>query len=375
MRKALLLAVFFALFLPAAEAQEEEQIKKARQLLEEAGYPGGEGFPKITLTYNKSSLHMTIAWAIRHMWKENLGIDVELVNKEWKVYLDELTALNYQVARRGWIGDYADPHTFIELMSSKSGNNNTGWKNKEYDKLLYKSDRELNPRKRIALLQKAEEILLDEMPVIPIYFYASQIMYRPDQIKGIYPNIQNIHPLNEVVKGEGKGTLVMNNHSEVHMLDPGIALGVPEHRVQMCLFEGLMNYDPKTLNPVPGVAEKYDLSEDGLTYTFHLRDCKWSDGVPVRAQDFEYAWKRVLAPKTASAYAHLIYFIKGAEAYNTGKGKAEEVAITAKDDKTLVVTLKHPTSYFKNLFPFFTLYPVREDLIQKHGQDWTKPGK
>jgi ABC-type oligopeptide transport system substrate-binding subunit len=353
----------------------EPRILEARQLMEEAGYPGGEGFPKITLLYNTSESHKKVAAVVQQMWKEDLGIRVELANKEWKVYLDELTGMNYQVARRGWIGDYPDPHTFIELMSSTSGNNNTGWKNAEYDELIHESDRELDPRKRMELLQKAEEILLHDMPVIPIYFYVSQTMYRPDQIKGIHPNLQNIHPLNEVVKGDGKGTFILNNGTEVATLDPGIARGVPEHRVQMALFEGLMNYDPKTLEPVPGVAKKYDMSKDGKTYTFHLRDCTWSDGKPVRAQDFEYAWKRMLDPKTASDYAHLIYFVKGAQKFNEGKGKAEEVGVTAKDEKTLVVELNHPTSYFKYLFPFFTLYPVRKDVIEKHKLDWTKPGK
>lgn len=378
----ILILLLSFLLIPGACSKKKElrktddtRILEARRLMEEAGYPGGKDFPTMTLLYNTSESHKKIAAVVQQMWKEDLGIEVELTNKEWKVYLDELTGLNYQVARRGWIGDYTDPHTFIELMSSKSGNNNTGWKNEEYDKLLHESDRELDPQKRMALLQKAEEILLDEMPVIPIYFYVSQTMYRPEEIKGIHPNLQNIHPLNEVVKGDGKGTLVINNHTEVATLDPGIARGVPEHRVQMALFEGLMNYDPKTCDPVPGVAKNYTLSDDGMTYTFHLRDCTWSDGVPVRAQDFEYAWKRVLDPKTASDYAHLIYFIKGAEAYNKGEGKAADVAVKAKNDKTLVVKLNHPTSYFKNLFPFFTLYPVREDLIKKHGKDWTKPGK
>ncbi len=374
MKKSILIAGIMALFLPAAQAQERNDIEEARRLLSEAGYPGGAGFPKITLHYNTSESHKKIAAVVQQMWKEYLGIEVELVNKEWKVYLDDLTSLDYQVARRGWIGDYPDPHTFLELMTSKSGNNNTGWKNREYDRLIHESDRERSPRRRRQLLKKAEDLLLEEMPVIPIYFYVSQSMYRSDQVKGIHPNIQNIHPLNEVAKGDGKGTFILNNRTEVATLDPGIARGVSEHRVQMCLFEGLLNYDPKTLEPIPGVAKKYDLSKDGKTYTFHLRDCTWSDGKPVRAQDFEYAWKRVLDPKTASDYPHLVYSIKGAQAYNTGRGKAADVAVTATDDMTLVVELNHPTSYFKYLLPFFTLYPVREDLVRKHGRNWTKPG-
>jgi oligopeptide transport system substrate-binding protein len=283
------------------------------------------------------------------------------------VYLEKTSRLEYQVARRGWIGDFMDPTTFLELMTSRNGNNNTGWSSKEFDDLLSRSNRAGN---RMELLRQAEEILLDEMPVVPIYQYVTQNMWKKD-VEGLFPNPMNIHPLNEVVKGDGTGMLVMENHTEVAGLDPGLARGLAEHRVMIGLFEGLLNYDPKTCEPRPGVAEKWEISSDAKTVTFHLRECSWSDGRPVKAADFVYAWNRVVDPKTAADYAHILYAIKDAEAIHSGKGG--ELGVRAKDDRTLVVELAGPCPWFLDLLPFMTFYPVRRDVVEKHGDDWTKP--
>ncbi|MFQ5898641.1 MAG: ABC transporter substrate-binding protein [Candidatus Methylomirabilia bacterium] len=350
----------------------QDPIAEAKRLLAEAGYPDGKGFPEVEILYNTSEAHKKIAAAIQFMWKKRLGIKVELRNTEWKTYLDRLSKLDYQVARRGWIGDYNDPNTFLEMFTQHSGNNNTGWASKEFDELLARANAERDPEKRRELLERAEEILMAELPVIPIYFYVTQEMYR-EYVKGWYQNVQAIHPLKHAYRDDGK-TLIINNHTEIQTLDPGIARGVPEHRIQIGLYEGLLSYDPKTTRPVPGVAEKWEISKDGKTYTFHLRDAKWSDGKAVTAYDFEYAWKRVLDPATASDYAHQLYYIKGAKEYNTGEsGNPDTVAVTAKDDKTLVVELENPTPFFLDLMPFFTYYPVRKDVVEQHGNRWTLP--
>ncbi|MFQ5520362.1 MAG: ABC transporter substrate-binding protein [Candidatus Methylomirabilia bacterium] len=350
----------------------EDPIAEAKRLLAESGFPNGKRFPEIAILYNTSEAHKKIAAAIQFMWKKNLGIKVELRNTEWKTYLDQLSKLDYQVARRGWIGDYNDPNTFLEMFTEHSGNNNTGWVSKEFDELLDKANAERDPDKRRKLLERTEEILMDEIPVIPIYFYVTQEMYR-DYVKGWYQNGQAIHPLKHVYRDDGK-TLVINNHTEIQTLDPGIARGVPEHRVQIGLYEGLLSYDPGTARTVPGVAEKWEISEDEKTYTFHLREARWSDGKAVTAHDFEYAWKRALDPATASDYAHQLYYIKGARGYNSGESKdADAVAVTAKDDMTLIVELEHPTPFFLDLMAFFTYYPVRKDVLEKYGSQWTLP--
>ena len=112
------------------------RVTRAKKLLAEAGFPGGKGFPRLEILYNTMDSHKKIAAVIQQMWRKNLGITVDLRNTEWKVYLDDMSKLRYQIMRRGWIGDYRDPNTFIEMFTSHSGNNNTGWKNEEYDKLV-----------------------------------------------------------------------------------------------------------------------------------------------------------------------------------------------------------------------------------------------
>lgn len=162
-----------------------------------------------------------------------------------------------------------------------------------------------------------------------------------------------------------------NNHSEPATLDPALAKGTHESWILEHIFEGLMTYNEKG-ELVPGVAKKVDVSEDKLKYTFTLRDdAKWSNGDPVTAKDFEFAWKRVLDPKLGSEYSYALYYIKGAEEYNTGKGSLENVAIKAKDDKTLEVELKKPTPYFEGLTAFYTYYPVNKAVVEKN-PDWAK---
>jgi oligopeptide transport system substrate-binding protein len=350
----------------------EERLATARKLLAEAGFPDGKGFPKLEVLYNTDEGHKKIAAALQQMWRKNLGIDVELRNTEWKVYLDDMSKMRYQIIRRGWIGDYRDPNTFIELFESTSGNNNTGWSNTEFDRLVHQAGAEPEAMKRLDLLRQAEKILMEEMPAIPLYFYVSSDCWK-EEVKGVYSNIQDIHPLKEAWV-EGRDTLTLNNATEIQTLDPGLARGQPEHRIGIALFEGLTTYDPKSLDPRPGVAEKWEVSPDGRKYVFHLRDCEWSDGRKVSAHDFVFAWLRILDPATPTDYAHLHYFLKGAEAFNQKKtSDRSTVGVRAVDDRTLEVELENPCPFFPELCAFFTYYPVRKDVLEKHGGNWTRP--
>jgi oligopeptide transport system substrate-binding protein len=352
---------------------QNDRIAQAKKLLAEAGYPEGSGFPKAEVLYNTSEAHEKIAAAIQNMWRKNLGIEVELRNTEWKVYLDTLTKLEYQIARRGWIGDYRDPNTFIDLFASWSGNSNTGWKSAEFDRLVKAAAAEPDAAKRMEHLKGAERILMQELPVVPIYFYVTHNMWKP-YVKGVFSNIQDTHPLTEVV-AEGRERLRINNGAEPQTLDPNLMRGVPEARIAGCLFEGLTSNHPRTLDPVPGVAEKWEISADGKTYTFRLRDCKWSDGRPVTAHDFVFGWRRILNPSTPTDYAGQLYTVKNAEAYNQKKiDDPSKVGVRAEGDRTLVVELENPCAYFLELCSFFTYYPIRQDVVEKHGDKWTRPG-
>ncbi|HTN28620.1 MAG TPA: peptide ABC transporter substrate-binding protein [Burkholderiales bacterium] len=169
----------------------------ARKLLAQAGYPGGKGFPAFEILYNTSEAHKAIGEAVQQMWKRELGIEVRLLNQEWKVYLDTEKRLDYEVSRGGWIGDYPDPSTFLETFLSDSGNNRTGWKNAEYDRLLKEAARLGDQKTRYELFQKAEAIFLDELPIIPIYHYTRVYLIQPS-VRGWSPTILDHHPYQNV---------------------------------------------------------------------------------------------------------------------------------------------------------------------------------
>jgi len=156
---------------------KDNDIEGAKQALELAMKELGVSDPseiKINLSFNTSEAHATIAQYIQEGWRKNLGIDVALDNSEWQVYLDKLSNMDYQIGRLGWIADFNDAYTFLEMYNSASnGNNDTGWENAEYTALLEKSNAETDPEARLDLLKQAEAIFMAEYPIAPIYYYTN----------------------------------------------------------------------------------------------------------------------------------------------------------------------------------------------------------
>jgi ABC-type oligopeptide transport system substrate-binding subunit len=171
--------------------------ERARQCLARAGYPGGKGFPRISILFNTSEDHRRIAEAIQAMWKRELAIDVELSNQEWGSYLQATTSLQYDVARRAWIGDYLDPNTFLQLLTTGDGNNRSGWSNARYDALIRRASETLDAPRRFAMLAEAESLALDHAPFLPIYHYSTTELVKP-WVRGIHQTALDIHPLTRV---------------------------------------------------------------------------------------------------------------------------------------------------------------------------------
>ena len=165
----------------------------ARQMLKEAGYESGADVPPITLTYNTSEGHKQIAEAIQQMWKKELGIAVTIENQEWNVYLKNTSMMNFQIGRMGWIGDYADPFTFLELLTTECGNNHSNWSNAEYDALLRQANQQTDAKKRLSLMRQAEALAMEQQPMIPLYVYTKTQMIKP-YLRGIWNNYQDRHP-------------------------------------------------------------------------------------------------------------------------------------------------------------------------------------
>ena len=154
-------------------------VAKAKALLAEAGYPGGKGFPKMTFLYNTGAGHQNIAAAVQDMWKKNLGVDIELKNQEWKVFLQTRNDKQYILARDGWNADYTDPMTFLDLFTTSSGNNDAGYSSPAYDAKILASKKELDPAKRMTILHEAEDIIMNDDVIIPIYGYTNTIVTKP----------------------------------------------------------------------------------------------------------------------------------------------------------------------------------------------------
>lgn len=157
--------------------------------------------------------------------------------------------------------------------------------------------------------------------------------------------------------------------SEPPTIDPAIATDTTSGAIIDNVFEGLTDTTPEG-EVIPALAESWDMSEDGLVYTFYLREgTLWSNGDEVVAGDFEYGWKRALNPETLSQRAEFLYVIEGAQAYNNGEGSADDVAVKALDDYTLEITLVSPTAYFTELLGMYTFLPVHQSVVESN-PDW-----
>jgi ABC-type oligopeptide transport system substrate-binding subunit len=179
---------------PAAPEYDPEG---ARKLLAEAGYPNGKGFPKIEIFFNTLESHRQLAELIQNTWKRELNIPVELNNQEWQVFQRTRETRQFDVARDGWIADYLDPNTFLDLFGSDTLNNHSGWLDPQYVKYLTAANSEADPQKRLDEMAQAEAILHEEMPIIPLYYYASVKLRKP-YVKGWAENPLDQHPLKYV---------------------------------------------------------------------------------------------------------------------------------------------------------------------------------
>jgi oligopeptide transport system substrate-binding protein len=178
----------------------------AKKLLAEAGYPGGTNFPRFEYMFNAAAgggakTHENVAVELQQMWRDTLGIQMDLRQMEFSVYLGALDRLDYSLARSSWIGDYNDPQTFLGMFVSGDGNNRTGWSNPDYDRLIAAANIEPDLAKRAKLFQQTETLLVQtDPPIIPLFFYVGINYFDTNKISGVYENLLDIHPLQTIRK-------------------------------------------------------------------------------------------------------------------------------------------------------------------------------
>jgi len=340
--------------------------EEAKRLLAEAGFPDGEGFPTIEILYNTNDQQKAVAEAIQEMWKQNLNINATIANQEWGVFMENRFQGNFEISAGAWFGDYSDPMTFLEMYTSYSGNNVAFWSNEEFDKAVEDS-KIMHGAERDEKLYKAEELMMGDSIVMPLFYYTSPLMVQNRVSDWEYTSIGQWY-FGHAETDDAR--LVWNLSAEPDTIDPAFVSSKDGGHIVNNTFEGLMREIDGEY--VPAMAESYEISDDQTTYTFHLRDAAWSDGKPVTAHDFEYAWKRAMSPEVASWYGYQMFYIKGAMEYYEGSGTADEVGIEVIDEQTLKVELAGPTPYFLELTAFFTYMPVREDIVEKDPEGWAQ---
>lgn len=175
-----------------ARARVPTDFDAARALLAEAGFPGGRGFPRLDIQMNTDAVNSKVLEAIQAMWRRELGIEITLSNADFRVYLDNMRTLSYDLSRARWVGDYNDPNTYLDMFVTNGGNNQTGWSNAEYDRLIAEAGRTADPAARFELFQRAEALLLDEAPVAPVFFGARTYLIHPS-VQGWVPSLLGIH--------------------------------------------------------------------------------------------------------------------------------------------------------------------------------------
>lgn len=169
-----------------------------------------------------------------------------------------------------------------------------------------------------------------------------------------------------------KRSLDVANGGEPLSLDPHKCTGTWENNILGNMFIGLTTEDARA-DPIPGMAERWETSPDGLTWTFYLRRANWSDGEPCDAHDFEFAFRRILDPATLAQYASFLYPIKNAQAVNSGEMPVDQVGVTALDDHTLEIRLEHAAPYLPQLLKHYTAYPIPKHVVERVGDAWTNP--
>jgi oligopeptide transport system substrate-binding protein len=178
---------------------------EARRLLAQAGYPGGRSFPLVTYLYSEGELNEAIAVELQSMLKRELGINMALERQEWKVYLNSMDSLDFDLCRSSWVGDYDDPNTFLDMFVTGGGNNRTGYASPRYDQLIAAAAREVDQNKRFAIFRDAERMLISEdAPICPIFFYVGIQFYNGDKLGGIAANLLDAHPLQRMYWKTGR---------------------------------------------------------------------------------------------------------------------------------------------------------------------------
>ncbi len=353
--------------------------------------------PTLTYLYNEGEGHKAIGEYLQAAFKQ-AGINMTLESQEWNTFLNTRKDGNFSIARNGWLGDYNDPISFLDMWITESGNNDcqlgkgahasvaiysldmTPWGGEKvengtwaqtYDVIIGMIKKETDNAKRLEMMHAAEDLLMSTGAIVPLYYYTDLFMI-DDSVKGFYSSPLGYKYFQSTTV-EGLDYLNVCLASEPDTIDPALNSAVDGATLVSHLFSGLAKWaqdDNGQLVIVADCAEELVdgvANEDGtVTYTYTLKaGLKWSDGKELKASDFEYAWKRAASSELGADYGYMFDVVKGYE--------DDAIEVTSDDAaRTITVTLNNAVAYWNELLAFPTYFPVRKDVVED--ESWaTKP--
>ena len=384
----------------AADAYEDNFTQAIEMLRKYYAYDESTGkftnFPTLTYLYNTSEAHKAIGEYLQAALA-SVGIEMQLENQEWNTFLNTRKEGNFSIARNGWLADYNDPICFLDMWVTKSGNNDVQFgKGAHKDLAIYSLD--LTPygydtkvengtwaetydvlisdikgctdnENRYAMMHIAEDMLMSTGCIVPLYFY-TDIYMLDDSVQGYFSNpLGYKYFMYSTVDGKGD-TISVCLASEPDTIDPALNSSVDGATMTAHLFSGLAKWEQdasgKLILAPDAATELVEgvMNDDGtVTYTYTLRDgLSWSDGKPVTAGDFEFAWKRAASAELGADYGYMYEVVQG-----YGTENKDDLAVKALNDKTLEVTLANTVAYWNELLAFPAYFPVREDVVANEG--------
>lgn len=347
-------------------------VAKAKELLAEAGFPDGAGFPILEFAYNTNTGHQAVGEAVQQMWADNLGISVKLSSMEWDVFQGYRKTNACQLARQGWLGDYTDPSTFFDLFTSTAGTNDGHYNNPEYDTLVNSARTEPDVAKRMQMYHDAEKIFMDDAGCIPVVFYADDVLSQTD-----FTPYDAATGTGYAVTGTGMKSFWNASKAEPSVcvgaqpetLDPTMNQSVDGMIYINHLYEGLYRLN---LDGSFSYGQAKDIKVEGNKITVELRDdIFWSDGKPVTSDNFIYSWQRLCDPAVASPYSYLAetFFANGADVI-AGNVAPKDLSVTKIDDKHFSFEVTGTVGYMKDLLAFPNFMPLRQDVIEAGAEGW-----
>lgn len=341
--------------------------------------------PPIVIISDTGDVVRTMNQALQEMIRKNLGLEIQIEYMDFKTRLERMRNRNFSIVFAGWGPDYDDPMTFLDLWTSQSEFNETGWSNARYDQLLEMAKNTTDQEKRMQYFVEAEKILAEEAPIAPIYWRSRLSLYKP-WVKGIIRRAVGADAEYKWAYTEGRPGgdrpmyLNLNLGEEPPDLDPATSTDTVSFLILNATLEGLARKGPDgQIRPGSGLAESWTVSPDGKTYTFKLRRATWDDGTPITAEDFVYQWRRVIDPRTASQYQFMMELAgieNGSKIAHLDPKKddidaaLQTFGVKALDERTLQVRLEKPNPLFLELTTFISFLPAPKHLVEKYGDKY-----